>query len=303
MGKLGTWYARLPASVRRAALVAGAVVLIAMCAVIVYRMEFEGFMTLFALLAGVKVLLTRAFAAWRMKGLAAAGKTLGIGLDETGTLDGRLRGIQVRVVPDANGKVKAFVSDGLGNTGTEKNLGDAFRPTTEQKIVSVVERLVSDAETAQRAICDRAIVPTEFSVRREAVRTLQGIPPEERIPRVDEVLALARNDRDPHVRLTASCDSVPTVDEEMALMALAYGDRPTATEAAKVLAVVGSVGALAPLVAARDRAPEAIDLAIETIRARTGVQAGGLAVAESLDADGAVSLAARAGALTVKSSS
>lgn len=205
--------------------------------------------------------------------------------------------------PTRTAKVNAFVSDGLGRTETQKKIGDAFRPTTEQKIVSAVEKLVADAESAQRAICDRAIVPTEFSVRREAVRTLQAIAPGERIPRVDEVLALARNDRDPHVRLTASCDGVPTVDEELALTALAYGDRPTATEAAKVLAAIGSAGALAPLVAERDRAPEAIDLAIETIRARTGVQAGGLAVAESLGADGAVSLAANVGALAIKSSS
>lgn len=103
MGKLGKWYARLPASVRRGVLVAGAVATIAMCAFIVYRMEFQSAFHLFTLLVAAKVMLTRAFASWRMKGLAAAGKTLGIELDEAGTLDGRLRGIQVRVVPDANG--------------------------------------------------------------------------------------------------------------------------------------------------------------------------------------------------------
>lgn len=303
MGKLGKWYSRLPGSVRRAALIALAVGLIALSVVMVVKREFQFLVQMFTIFAVVKVLLTRAFAAWRMKGLANAGKTLGIELDETGVLDGRFRGISVKVVPEGAGKVKAYVSDGLGNVETEKDIGDAFRPTTENKIVSAVEKLVAAAEAAQREICERAIVSTDFGIRRAAVRTLRAIPPGERIPRVDEVLALAKKDVDPQVRLTASCDSEPTVDEAVALTALVYADEATATEAAMALERIGSVNALAGLVEARGRAPDAIDLAIGKIRARTGVEAGGLAIAEKITAEGAVSLAAQAGALTIKQSS
>src|SRR2546425_309552 len=107
-------FQRLPKGLQRAVLGLAGIGLILGPVVFTIRSGYHGFFYYFSIWSVGSLLLTRAFAPDRLRGLKSAAERLGLRLDETGAVEGRVRGVAVRIVPATNSAVTATAPDGLG---------------------------------------------------------------------------------------------------------------------------------------------------------------------------------------------